>query len=427
MDVSEYIDAVTGQMRCKRARAMVAKELSDHIADQAQDYLKEGMEPGEAQREAVRQMGDAIEVGMEMDRLHRPGMDKRVLWVVAVFSLVAMFLQTMLVLSIRIVGGLDSVSSKAVPFQVLLGVLIMVGIMYLDYTFLGKHPLLPWLILVCFPIFCDVAGLPCERICMYVMLGLLVPAYVGVIYRYRTKGWLGLLASVCWLVAGVFLYYREMNRFFLMVLVCLMGMLLLSYALAKGWYGISKVGSVAALWGVVLGGLVLLLLIGGLETYQIARLEAYFNYGADPAGHGYMANYMHVVLGEVKLWQSPGEWICLWGEAGYPLESAMSFLLLLKQMGVIPAVLILAGFVVLFLDMAAGVSKQKNVLGSLLGMACVLSLLVPTICHVLNNLALLPYTDIYIPFLYPGWVANAISYTLLGLYLSVYRNKDVVA
>ncbi len=427
MDASEYIDIVTGQMRCKRARAMVTKELSDHITDQTQDYLKEGMEASEAEREAVRQMGDAVEVGLEMDRLHRPHMDRRVLGIVVIFSMVAMFLQTMIVLSIRIVGGMDSVSSKAVPFQVLFGVLIMLGIMYLDYTFLGKYPLLPWIGLLCLPIFCEVAGLPCERICMYVMMGLLIPAYVGVIYHYRTKGWLGLLGSFLWLSAGVFLYYRGMNRLFLAVVVCLMGMLMLSYALAKGWYGISRVGSVAALWGVVFCGLILLFAIGGLEAFRIARLEAYFHYAEDSAGSGYMTNYMREVLGEVSMWRPTGEWVHLWGEAGYPLESALSFFLILKEMGIVPAILILVGFVVLFLGMAAGVSKQKNVLGSLLGMACVLSLLIPTIGHILNNISLLPYTDIYIPFLYPGWVANAISYTLLGLYLSVYRNTDVVA
>lgn len=57
MDLSEYIAVVTAQMRCKRARAMVAKELADHIADQKQAYVETGMDEASAELAAVRQMG----------------------------------------------------------------------------------------------------------------------------------------------------------------------------------------------------------------------------------------------------------------------------------------------------------------------------------------------------------------------------------
>lgn len=72
MDVSEYIETVTEQIRCKRARVPVAKELQDHLEDQIRDYRAEGMTAQEAETEAVRQMGDAVKTGMELDRLHRP-------------------------------------------------------------------------------------------------------------------------------------------------------------------------------------------------------------------------------------------------------------------------------------------------------------------------------------------------------------------
>ena len=71
MDASEYIEEVTSQMRCKRARTMVAKELADHIEDQTDAYLREGMPLQQAQAEAVRQMGDAVEVGSRMDARER--------------------------------------------------------------------------------------------------------------------------------------------------------------------------------------------------------------------------------------------------------------------------------------------------------------------------------------------------------------------
>ena len=39
MDMSEYLDAVTEQIRCKRVRNMVATELRNHIEDQQEAYI----------------------------------------------------------------------------------------------------------------------------------------------------------------------------------------------------------------------------------------------------------------------------------------------------------------------------------------------------------------------------------------------------
>ena len=42
-DENEYMNAVTSQMRCKKARQTVAAELMIHIEDQTQDFLAQGM------------------------------------------------------------------------------------------------------------------------------------------------------------------------------------------------------------------------------------------------------------------------------------------------------------------------------------------------------------------------------------------------
>ncbi len=68
MDRRRYIQTVTDQIRCKRALPLVTKELEDHIEDQKCDYMTEGMEPSEAEEAAVLEMGDPVEVGIEMAR-----------------------------------------------------------------------------------------------------------------------------------------------------------------------------------------------------------------------------------------------------------------------------------------------------------------------------------------------------------------------
>lgn len=431
MDVSEYIDAVTTQMRCKRARTVVAKELLDHIEDQTEAYLQSGMEPDVASREAVRQMGDAVEVGMEMDRLHRPRLDKRTLIIIGIFSVAAMFLQTMIVQALRVADQYYG-SSKTVPLQVILGVAVMMAILYLDYTLLGKYSLRIWIALLLFPIVLNGIGLNfmCERIYIYFLMGLLLPAYSGVVFHYRKKKWLGLFCSIGWLLAALLIYYMNRSYGFTMgILLGFSGILLLSYAVVKGWFGISRIGGMAVMWGGIL-------LIGGSVLYKLCqrdyiavRMEIFLAHFAhseelDPQGSGYLFYHMLESMSGLQLFESSGKWLSYWIDG--PVEEALSFFMVLNELGIVPAAFVLIGLVVLFCSMGKGILRQKNVLGGLLGMACLLSLVLPTIVHVLANLTLLPYTDVPIPFLYPGWVANLASYTLLGFYLSVHRYTDVV-
>ena len=42
----EFIQLLADQIRCKRAREDVIREMEAHISDQAEAYEAEGMEPG---------------------------------------------------------------------------------------------------------------------------------------------------------------------------------------------------------------------------------------------------------------------------------------------------------------------------------------------------------------------------------------------
>ena len=71
--LSEYLEAVGGQIRWKRARRPLLRELSDHIADQAAAFEAEGQSPDEALSAAVAEMGEPEAVGRELDRAsHSP-------------------------------------------------------------------------------------------------------------------------------------------------------------------------------------------------------------------------------------------------------------------------------------------------------------------------------------------------------------------
>ena len=83
MERRDYLELMTGQIRCKKMCPVIVREVEDHIEDQKQAFMAEGMKEEEAEKAAVEEMGDPVEVGVEMDQIHRPKMPWKAIFVIA--------------------------------------------------------------------------------------------------------------------------------------------------------------------------------------------------------------------------------------------------------------------------------------------------------------------------------------------------------
>ena len=70
--MEEYIKKVLEQVRFKKARKGIEDEIRSHIEDQIEDNMTVGMDRETAERAAVVDMEDPVEVGISLDRVHRP-------------------------------------------------------------------------------------------------------------------------------------------------------------------------------------------------------------------------------------------------------------------------------------------------------------------------------------------------------------------
>lgn len=66
----EYLDAVLSHVKFKYDHAEIRAELAAHLADLQEDLLAEGMDEDAAAYMAVEYMGDAAELGEELDKEH---------------------------------------------------------------------------------------------------------------------------------------------------------------------------------------------------------------------------------------------------------------------------------------------------------------------------------------------------------------------
>ena len=70
--IDAFVEAVGAEIRWKKARSPLTEEIRTHLLDQRDAYAAQGMAEDAAQAEAVRQMGDPVALGTDLDRIHRP-------------------------------------------------------------------------------------------------------------------------------------------------------------------------------------------------------------------------------------------------------------------------------------------------------------------------------------------------------------------
>jgi len=90
--MNDYLDTVADQIQWKAAKPVVLRELSDHLEDQCDACLTEGMPQQQAREEAIRRMGDPAEVGRALDQVHRPKSVKGLIAAIGAMLATSLFL-----------------------------------------------------------------------------------------------------------------------------------------------------------------------------------------------------------------------------------------------------------------------------------------------------------------------------------------------
>lgn len=70
-DVDEFLNEVCKHIKYKGAHLDVTDELQNHIRDHMDDFIGRGMDEETAVRMAVEAMGDPVEIGNSLNKLHK--------------------------------------------------------------------------------------------------------------------------------------------------------------------------------------------------------------------------------------------------------------------------------------------------------------------------------------------------------------------
>ncbi len=431
MRMEEYLDTVTEQIRCARARDFVREEMEAHIRDQAEAYEAEGLFPEEALERAVREMGDPVEAGVALDGVHRPRTDWHSLGIVGILSLLSIAAQ--LLLSQEYSLG-NSLALRHILFTVT-GFALMLLIYRLDYSVLAKYGrqaaggvLILMVLAIPTGIRMNGSVIGLSVAFLYIPLSVLtvlyVPLFSAVLYSYRGQGYRCLWKILLWMAVPVLLMLR-LTYFSRAALFGLMLAAVLAFAIGKGWYAVAKRKVLVFLSGVAVllpaAGILFLGVSSRLTSYQFARLAAFVSGSSETA---YTEQIARQFLTESSLigMQSGGE---LYNT----LPGANSEYILVSIAWTCG--LAIAASVVLFLLSLIGrvfrtALRQRNQLGMILGLSCGVVFLFETLLTLAMTLGLSPVMSTVLPFFSQGGSNVVCSYILLGLVLSVYRYKDIL-
>lgn len=438
MKREEYLGKLTEQVRCKMARGAIEQEINDHIEDQKAEFLSEGMSQQEAEEAAVREMGDPVEVGLEMDRIHRPTMAWGMIGLIIGLSLAGYILRGIMS---RTVSGLeadvwtDAVTSWHTSMElpmILFGIVLMIGVCYMDYTRIAcyaKKILIAYYILIF--IGAQLFGRVVNGSTRWIVVGgffsvnmidllwVTIPLYAALLYQYKGQGYSVLAKTVVWLIFPYYFLVIRSQSITAFMILGLVYAVVLAMAVYKGWFQVRKR---IVLFGI--GAVVLLLpalLLGGLwlfgAAYQKARIGAIFSLGRYPAGDTQIAIVRKMLTGSSALGGNPE-----FTELVASMDGSVHLLVSVgAAYGVLAGALLAMLLLFLVLRFTRISLKQKNQLGMLMGMGCAILFLIQTVIFLGENLGILGNVGIYCPFFGTGRSGMLVTYLLLGLLLSICR------
>lgn len=451
MGIEEYLTEIKNQIRDKKAREFASDELKTHIEDRAEGLQKKGMDHDSAVLQAVKEMGDPVSVGVDLDRIHRPRLAWKFLLYVIYISILSVGVLGVIFAAMpresfiggQFAGGLLLKQNIGVLF----GLVMMIIVYRLDYTVLaGKSRLIAAVFLISMAFLVCLFGVSINgakrwiRIMgilfqTYAILLLYLPVFAGILYDYRNKGAGALFKIFLWMIAPVFLQsLYDAGWISLSIFMLFSESILFMIALNKNWYRVNKrkVFKGIGIGFISLIGLFILYIINAAD-YQKARIQVWLslwglNFGSIDGNTIKDMNYTNTCLNNIFL---RSNFIGKSDSAIEVIESTHDagadyiLALIAATCGKLAVAVIIISLIILAVYVFSISINQKNSLGSIVGCSCGIAIAVQAVSNILIVFGYLPLAATTLPFFSLGITNIIIDYILLGLVLSIYRYQDI--
>lgn len=446
----EYLDALGEQIENSHARAAIRKEIGNHIEEQTEDYLKDGMTPQAAAAEAVRQMGDPVRTGQELNRIHRPQFPVLLFGITAALTVFGIFMQSLLFPEVAGEEWTADYLRNTLLYNAI-GIAVILFLLYGNYMKLVKWV---YVLLGCFVAagflegmlrggtiilasrnLLDHVGYQATYRNLYFLWILYPVLYTCLLYRLRDWGWklILLLHGMTLAVICLLGIYTNCAPGMLesMILTTAILFLAVGRGILKGskkvLYGLASLPVFA---GILFGVSLCLKTVVGVGSYRddylIARMQSFFAAltGKATTGVDYIRSTLLTDLHAFSIFGGNG--------AAMPdvlaHDSLTVYMIhsIFRYLGIAVGVVVVLALVV-FACYALHISlRQSNRAALLLGSVCSMSILLRIAVDMLVNFGFGIYYTVSIPFLAYGLGNCLVNSVMVGIILCVFRNSNVM-
>jgi cell division protein FtsW (lipid II flippase) len=411
-----FLEGVNSHIKSTEARAFVSRELNDHIDNEKERLLKNGLGEKDAEETAIKHMGNPAELGKDFNTIHRPKID----WWLAGLLLLTISLSFLPLLMWNVNSSFYFTKMKLII--TFLGLGLAFGVMLFDYRKLQKFQwtffAIGMLILVLLGFMSNqfINGRP-----HFAMGPLTIESTMAVPFLFLgwsiffSKEGFRIWKAAMLFIGTAFLFLMSVNLSIVLIYSIMVFVMM--------WGSRMRLKMKMIVTGIsfVLLFSYAVLFFTTSQAYQQARLLAYLhpNRFADSGG------YMYLRLKETF---SQAGWLGQFGKQEFIPSGHTDFVFasITFQFGWLTGVFLFAVLALLMGRMMLVISKVKDSFGKMLILGGTAVFTVQFLYNVGMLLGFLPLTGISLPFISYGLMPTLLNSLIVGIVLSVYRRKDLI-
>ncbi|MGG0789458.1 FtsW/RodA/SpoVE family cell cycle protein [Peribacillus simplex] len=421
MRSNHFLDEVSSYIRSKEAKKYIEAELKAHLHQAKTELVKKGYKEDEAEELAVRNMGSPSDIGLRMDKLHRPKIDWKLMSMFLFMSATGLFLFWFLFKDGNSFSVLKQVSS--VTGSVILACVIL----FFDYR---KFQRWGWVFFTmgCLILFqfqfsnVLVNGRPRINIMgllsvdSNVVLPIFLLAWAGMLQSKKMNVYLAAILYVC----SAFLFMFTTNLQAAVLYSLMVAVMVWRSSLNKRKILITA----AVLLTTCVSLLVIELELKVIRAYQFERLFGFITPEKFSETSGYIYLKLEKLIGDAGWFGHFGSL----GEIDFSNEMMTDFIFVTITYTLGWAGALLIGL--LFLWMIWRISRifqtVKDPFGKMLVSGSFAIFTAQVTISIGMSLGFLPIISVSLPFMSYGALSAVINASLFGLVLSVYHKKDII-
>lgn len=439
MQIKEFLNCVCEQIKYKPICHQISEEMENHLKESKERFMTQGLTEQEAEEQAIKQMGNAEEIGKNLNQIHRPKLDWKLLLITAVllgFGLLVSFTRS----TVLDLGN----SIYRYGLGLLLGSVLAIGIYFVDYRKIFKKPEILYGVAILFSILVRIFGVSINGAKTYFLIfgiNIFVPSLVVLVDILAFIGFLQKMdfeknfkitfaqtKEICINLDLLKIVILSGISLFLLLLIpatplmFILGMIYLIIATVK-LLEVKKIAKkyITILWGVpILLGLLFIILIIPMIFERFANSIVPER---EPNAGGWIGMNQKTILESANLF----------GEADDMSNSLdmfdegtnFAFISILAHYGWIPTLVMVSTIVIFSVKLLMNAVKIKDMDGKLLIVGISSLFILQSIFNLLMNLNLGIKSNINIPFISYGNMDLIINLAYLALCLAVYRRKDI--